>query len=384
MHRKKIISRSIIIILAIAALSYAAWTFTRPKPLEVELATITRGIVEATIVNTRAGTIEACQRSKLSPLMGGQITKIWVKEGDRVTKDQPLLSLWNNDVVAQRNLAQRQLVTTEERRQETCIVAQNAKRESTRVQQLVDKGFVSSQRAEDADATARARQAGCEAAVSDIKRARAQIKVAEAGISRTILSAPFNGIVAQITGELGEYTTPSPPGVPTPPAIDLIDDSCLYVSAPMDEVDAPRIKIGQSARISIDAMPDKTFDGVVRRIAPYVTELEKQARTVDVEVNFLPVPQDILLIGYSADIEIIIDTSQDVLRVPTQAIRQNNTILVVSVEDKLEERILETGLANWSFTEIISGINEGDQILLSSDQDGIEVGVAVQQKDRQP
>ena len=384
MHRKKIISRSIIIILAIAALSYAAWTFTRPKPLEVELATITRGIVEATIVNTRAGTIEACQRSKLSPLMGGQITKIWVKEGDRVTKDQPLLSLWNNDVVAQRNLAQRQLVTTEERRQETCIVAQNAKRESTRVQQLVDKGFVSSQRAEDADATARARQAGCEAAESDIKRARAQIKVAEAGISRTILSAPFNGIVAQITGELGEYTTPSPPGVPTPPAIDLIDDSCLYVSAPMDEVDAPRIKIGQSARISIDAMPDKTFDGVVRRIAPYVTELEKQARTVDVEVNFQPVPQDILLIGYSADIEIIIDTSQDVLRVPTQAIRQNNTILAVSAEGKLEERILETGLANWSFTEIVSGINEGDQILLSSDQDGIEVGVAVLQKDNQP
>mgnify|MGYP000094291512 CR=1 FL=1 len=382
MHTQKIISRAIIIILAIAALSYAAWTFTRPKPLEVELATITRGTVEATIVNTRAGTIKACQRSKLSPLMGGQITKIWVKEGDRVTKDQPLLSLWNNDVVAQRNLAQRQLVTTEERRQETCIVAQNAKRESTRVQQLVDKGFVSSQRAEDADATARARLAGCEAAESDIKRARAQIKVAEAGISRTILSAPFNGIVAQITGELGEYTTPSPPGVPTPPAIDLIDDSCLYVSAPMDEVDAPRIKIGQSARISIDAMPDKTFDGVVRRIAPYVTELEKQARTVDVEVNFRPVPQDILLIGYSADIEIIIDTSQDVLRAPTQAIRQNNTILVVSVEDKLEERMLETGLANWSFTEIISGINEGDQILLSSDQDGIEVGVAVQQKDR--
>ncbi len=384
MHTKKIISRSLIIVLAITALSYAAWIFTRPKPLEVELATITRGTVEATIVNTRAGTIEACQRSKLSPLMGGQITKIWVKEGDRVTKDQPLLSLWNNDVVAQRNLAQRQLATIEERRQETCIVAQNAKRESTRVQQLVDKGFVSSQRAEDADATARARQAGCEAAVSDIKRARAQIKVAEAGISRTILSAPFNGIVAQITGELGEYTTPSPPGVPTPPAIDLIDDSCLYVSAPMDEVDAPRIKIGQSARISIDAMPDKTFDGVVRRIAPYVTELEKQARTVDVEVNFLPVPQDILLIGYSADIEIIIDTSQDVLRVPTQAIRQNKTILVVSAEGKLEERTLETGLANWSFTEIVSGINEGDQILLSSDQDGIEVGVAVQQKDRQP
>jgi hypothetical protein len=47
-----------------------------------------------------------------------------------------------------------------------------------------------------------------------------------------------------VTGEVGEFTTPSPPGIPTPPAVDLIDDSCLYVSAPMDEVDAPRLKTG--------------------------------------------------------------------------------------------------------------------------------------------
>lgn len=382
MLTKKIISRLVILVVLVATLSYVVWILTRAKPLEVELATVTRGTVEATIVNTRAGTIEACQRAKLSPLMGGQISQIWVKEGDRVKKNEPLLALWNIDLVAQKKLAQRQLTMAQERSQEACIVAQNAKRESIRIQQLVNKGFVSSQRAEDADATARARQAGCEAAESDIKRAHAQIQVAEAGISRAILSAPFDGIVAQITGELGEYTTPSPPGVPTPPAIDLIDDSCLYVSAPMDEVDAPKIKIGHSARITIDAMPDKSFNGVVRRIAPYVTELEKQARTVDVEVNFEPTPKDILLVGYSADIEIIIDTRKDVLRIPTQAIRQNKTILVLDANSKLEERTLETGLANWSFTEILSGVKEGEQILLSFDQDDIDVGVTVQQKNQ--
>ena len=63
------------------------------------------------------------------------------------------------------------------------------------------------------------------------------------------------GTIAKIVGEVGEYSTPSPPGVPTPPAIDLIDDSCLYVKAPMDEVDAPKISAGQSVRISLDALP---------------------------------------------------------------------------------------------------------------------------------
>ena len=255
-------------IITASAIALASWYFTRPKPLEVELATIATGHVEATIVNTRAGTIKSCQRSNLAPASGGQIAKIRVKEGDRVQKDQILLELWNLDLQAQRELAQRQFAMAQERRRETCILAENARRESVRTQQLVEQGFVSSQRAEDADANARSRQAGCDAAISDIKRAEAQIRVAQAGIDRTVITAPFSGVIAHISGELGEFTTPSPPGIPTPPTIDLIDDTCLYVTAPMDEVDAPKIKIGQEARITLDAMPEKIFPGKIRPIAP--------------------------------------------------------------------------------------------------------------------
>ena len=372
--------RLISLFIIISAIALASWYFTRPKPLAVELTTVTTGNVEATIVNTRAGTIKACQRSNLAPISGGQIAKIWVKEGDRVQKGQTLLELWNIDLQAHRELAQRQLTMSQERRRETCILAENARRESIRTQQLVEKGFVSSQRAEDADANARARQAGCDAAISDIKRAEAQMRVAQAGLDRTVITAPFSGVIAHISGELGEFTTPSPPGIPTPPTIDLINDSCLYVNAPMDEVDAPKIKVGQEARITLDAMPNKIFPGKIRRIAPYVTEIEKQARTVDIEVEFQQLTEDILLVGYSADVEVILERRNEVLRIPTQAIRQNNTVWVVDAHSKLIERQLETGLSNWSFTEIRSGLKEGDQILISFDQNNIKAGVAVQQK----
>ncbi|MBP6366555.1 MAG: efflux RND transporter periplasmic adaptor subunit [Nitrosomonas sp.] len=372
--------RLISLFIIISAIALASWYFTRPKPLAVELATVATGNVEATIVNTRAGTIKACQRSNLAPISGGQIAKIWVKEGDRVQKGQTLLELWNVDLQAHRELAQRQLTMSQERRRETCILAENARRESIRTQQLVEKGFVSSQRAEDADANARARQAGCDAAISDIKRAEAQIRVAQAGLDRAVITAPFSGVIAHISGELGEFTTPSPPGIPTPPTIDLIDDSCLYVNAPMDEVDAPKIKVGQEARITLDAMPNKVFPGKIRRISPYVTEIEKQARTVDIEVEFQQLTEDILLVGYSADVEVILERRNDVLRIPTQAIRQNNAVWVVDAHNKLIERQLETGLSNWSFTEIRSGLKEGDQILISFDQNNIKAGVAVQQK----
>ena len=364
----------------ISAIALASWYYTQPKPLEVELATIATGNVEATIVNTRAGTIKSCQRSNLAPISGGQITKIWVKEGDHVQKGQVLLELWNMDLQAQRELAQRQLAMSQERRRETCILAENARRESIRTQQLVDKGFVSSQRADDANANARSRQASCAAAISDIKRAEAQVRVAQAGLDRTIISAPFSGVVAHISGELGEFTTPSPPGIPTPPTIDLIDDSCLYVTAPMDEVDAPKIKVGQEARITLDALPEKIFPGKIRRIAPYITEIEKQARTVEIEVDFQQIPEDALLVGYSADVEVILARRIDVLRIPTQAIRQNNKVWMIDAKSRLVEQQLETGLSNWSFTEIRNGLKDGDQVLISFDQDNIKTGVAVQPK----
>lgn len=380
MPESKILFRFVLFTLIVALLSYAVWFATRPKPIEVELATIIRGTVESTVVNTRAGTVKACRRAKLAPATGGQIIKLEVKEGERVKQGQMLLEIWNSELTAKLELAQQQMLTAEKRRREACIIADNAHRQSRRMRQLVAKNFVSQERSDDADAKALARQASCDALTTDVKRAQAQIQVVQSGLERTVLTAPFAGIVARITGEIGEYATPSPPGIATPPVIDLIDDTCLYVSAPMDEIDAPKLKTGQFTRITLDALPGQVFTGKIRRIAPYVTEVEKQARTVDVEVDFDEPPNLLLLVGYSADVEAVIDRHDDVLRVPAQAIRQKNKVLVLGADSKLEERSVETGLTNWAFTEVINGLEAGDQVFLTSDQDDVKAGTQVKQK----
>jgi len=380
MPESKILFRFVIFTLIVALLSYAVWFATRPKPIEVELATIIRGTVESTVVNTRAGTVKACRRAKLAPATGGQIIKLQVKEGERVKQGQMLLEIWNSELAAKLELAQQQMLTAEKRRREACIVADNAHRQSRRMRQLVAKNFVSQERSDDADAKALARQASCDALTTDVKRAQAQIQVVQSGLERTVLTAPFAGIVARITGEIGEYATPSPPGIATPPVVDLIDDTCLYVSAPMDEIDAPKLKTGQFTRITLDALPGQVFTGKIRRIAPYVTEVEKQARTVDVEVDFDEPPNLLLLVGYSADVEAVIDRHDDVLRIPAQAIRQKNKVLVLGADSKLEERSVETGLTNWAFTEVINGLEAGDQVFLTSDQDDVKAGTQVKQK----
>ncbi len=190
-----------------------------------------------------------------------------------------------------------------------------------------------------------------------------------------MVKAPFDGIVAEVNGEVGEYLTPSPPGIPTLPAIDLIDDACLYVTAPIDEVDAAQLKIGMTGRISLDAYRGKHFTGKLRRIAPYVLALEKQARTVEVEVDFAS-PAEIrhLLVGYSADIEVVVDARDNVLRIPTSALMPGGRVLALAEGGVLEERKIEAGLSNWEFTEVKSGLAAGDRVVTSLERAGVKAG----------
>jgi HlyD family secretion protein len=367
-----------LIVLLIALAAGAIWYASRPDPLPVTVATVERGLVESTVANTRAGTVSACRRAKLAPRSGGQIARLHVQEGDRVRAGQVLLELWNEDLRAQLELARDQQESARERATEICLTADAAEREAQRSRQLMERGFISEERLDRAVSDAQARRAACNAARAEVKQAAARATAVEAELSRSYLRAPFAGVVAEVTGEVGEFTTPSPPGIPTPPAVDLIDDSCLYVTAPIDEVDAPNIVIGQPGRITIDAFPGKKFPGHVRRIAPYVLDREKQARTVDVEIEFEDASQfRTLLVGYSADVEIVLAARDNVLRVPTAALLEGNRVWLVTPEGRLTIRKLETGLSNWEFTEVRSGLSEGDRIVLSVERQGLVEGAKV-------
>ncbi len=368
--------RALIALIALAVVAAAVWWISRPTRIAVALTEVGRGKVEATIANTRAGTVEACHRTKLSPIIGGRIEVLAVKEGDHVKKGQLLMQLWSDDIQAQEKLAGAQADTARKRVVEACTVADSAEREVKRQTELHTRGFVSANAIDTARSAADAKVAACATSRADVAQSEANIRLARTQRGRTVLIAPFDGTVAKIVGEVGEYSTPSPPGVPTPPAIDLIDESCLYVKAPMDEVDAPKIRQGQQARISLDALPAQPFPGKVRRVASYVTAVEKQARTVDVEATFDDAPKiGRLLVGYSADVEIVLETHADTLRVPTSALLEGGRVLLLGADGTLVERVLKTGLSNWEFTEVIDGLAAGDKIVTSLERAGVKAGV---------
>ncbi|OAI11283.1 efflux transporter periplasmic adaptor subunit [Methylomonas koyamae] len=372
-------------LLIAAALLLAGIAFIyarRPPPLEVDTYTLAAGEVRASVSNTRVGTVKACRRAYLAPATGGQVAALHVKEGDKVGQGQVLLEVWNQDLKAQVALQKAQIQTSRASAEQACQLAGGAEREAARMSKLQQRNNVVSEEQVDKSLTGgKSQRAACRAALRTIGVAEAQLAVAEAAVQRTLVRAPFDGTVAEVNAELGEFVTPSPPGIPTLPPIDLLDLSCLTVSAPIDEVDVARIRTGMPACVSLDAFPDKRCSGVVTRVAPYVLEKEKQARTVEVEVT-LREPKDLaeLLPGYSADIEVLLASKDQALRLPAEAILEGNRVLLVGADNVLRERSFEAGLTNWNYTEVLSGLQAGDRVVLSLGKEGVAAGATVRAK----
>ena len=348
--------------------------FARPEPISVEISPVDRGTVAETVTNTRAGTVKACQRAKLAPPAGGQIARLPVKKGDRVQAGQVLLELWNDDIRAEVSVTERDAAAAKAMREEACVAARVARRESDRMAALTERKLVSTELAERAAGEADAREAACRAASEQVRVSQARIEAAQARLERTLLRAPFAGTVAEINGEIGEFVTPSPVGIPTPPAVDVVDTSCIYITAPIDEVDAPRVRTGMPARVTLDAFRDRSFKAHVRRVAPYVLDTEKQARTVEVEAEIDELGDALLLPGYSADVEVILAERADVLRVPTRALIEGKRVYVLE-DGTVRSRDVTTGIGNWEYTEVTAGIDAGARVVVSIDREGLADGV---------
>lgn len=373
--------RILLVLLVFALLSTWVWWVSRATPIPVTVTAVEKGTVEKTVANTRAGTVKACRRAKLSPSAGGQIAALPVHEGDSVKRGQLLLELWNKDLTAQLALTRQEAASAAATARARCIEADQARREADRLQKLLARKLVSEEQLDRAVSSADAGDAACEAVRANAAVSEARVGVTEATLEKTRLIAPFDGVIAEINGELNEYVTPSPVGIPTPPAIDLIANHCFYLTAPIDEVDVAGIRVGQTARVTLDAFGERRFRGKVRRVADYVLDTEKQARTVDVEVEFVDATDiEQLLAGYSADVEIILDVRTDTLRIPTEAIMDGDKVYVfITGLGLIEQRQVETGTANWDQTEIIDGLDEGELVVTSVDREGLADGVDARQ-----
>ncbi len=374
---KKWIKPVLILGLCVVGATVLRLTVFKPKPVPVTVYKIGRGRVENTVVNSRAGTIKSRLRARMSPGIAGLVLQIPAKKGAHVKQGDVLLRLDDWEYRAQVQLTRSTVEVARSAAQQAQMEAERAQRDWKRTQALAQSQVMSETLIDQDRTRALTTEAAVAAAQAKIHETEASLEGAEAILAKATMKAPFDGVVLDVTTEVGEWISPSPPGVYIPPVVDLIDPVSLYLSAPIDEADVARIERGLPVRITLDAFRGRSFAGTLTYVSSFVETRQEQNRTLEIEAEFTdkPLPTN-LLPGLSADLEVILDSREGVLRIPTYALMEGNRVMVIE-EGRLVKRPVTTGLHNWKYTEIVSGLVEGQHVVVSLDRPEVTPGARV-------
>lgn len=341
------------------------YTVLAPDPVEVEVYRVARGDVEETVTNSRAGTVRARRDARLSVEVAGRVVEIHKREDEPVEAGDPLVTLDETDAVSALTLADRRLDTAKAMVKEAEALHEDARLELERNRDLASTSQAILDRLQKKlDAVA----AQVEAARARVAQEEAAYAMAESQRGKVVLRAPFAGVVAERHIELGEWA------VPGKPVMRLMDQS-HYVHAELDEVDLARVVKGLPARVLLDPHRGESFTGRVVRVASFVSDVEAQNRTVEIEVEFEGYHPP-LKPGTSADVEVILQRAGGVLRIPTYALLEGNHVLVAD-GPRAKARTVEAGLRNWEFVEIRAGLTEGEPVIVTLDREEVRDGAAV-------
>ena len=306
-----------------------------------QLVEVTRG--DLTITVSGSGNIDISNERNLAFSSGGKIDKIYVNEGDKVSKGNMLVKLDTSTL----ELA---LIQTKA----GLVQARVAHDEMEyNLNQLRDVLHASSERvklAESAVAAAKEQVEAAERAVAEAQKA----------LDEASITAPFDGVVAAIFVDEGDIVAPAIP------VVHFADLSSLELIAEIDEIDIAEVKLDQKTIIEVDALPTLELEGKIKSIS----QLPKVAAGVvlyEVKIGF-EVPSNFeLKAGMSASVDIIINEKNNILLVPDRAITkdsQGNPVVKIKVNEEIEERPVTTGISDGLQTEILEGLNEGEVVVV--------------------
>ncbi|MGA8850003.1 MAG: efflux RND transporter periplasmic adaptor subunit [Dehalococcoidia bacterium] len=312
-------------------------------------ANVTRGdIVKTVLVD---GNLEMPDKAYLSFGATGTVTKVQVDEGDNVTKGQVLARLDAQSLNSSVKMAELQVKIAEAQ-------VWAAREQYEKVQDLPGA---------DEDAA----EANWEIAELNLKIAKLNLESAKLNLEKAVIVAPFDGVVTGITITEGEEISAATLATP---AISLVDTSEIEMRGFIDEIDVAMVKVGQEANILLDALPDEEINGRVAFIS-LVSIIRAGVVSYEATIT-LKNPAAGLRDGMSATAEVIIERHDDVLVIPNRAIRgtSENPKVVVLVDEQEEEREITLGLTDGINTEVLSGLEEGERVVLPTTQTQTQTG----------
>jgi len=349
--RKKIIIVAIIITL----IALVVFFFSQRGKETIATQKISRQDIEEKVFAT--GELSSENRADLTFKVSGKIEKINLKAGDQVKKGQIITSLNKTDL--QSAISQKENVYRAAQSDVQKVL------DDIHLSQYGNGGFGNIGTKNETETQKNLR----EAAESARDTAYAQLQDAKNDLKEADLSSPVNGTVTSVSKREGEniiaYTT----------AIATVADLKKPIfETELDENDIGKTKIGQKAKITIDAYPDKEFEGEIWQIEAQITKTSVGTNVIKVKIKLNSFDSP-LIIGLGGDSEIKTNEVKNVLAVPQSAVFEENTKKFVYVVEsgKAKKIEVETGLESQDQIEIKSGISEG-QIVITEKTDKIKEG----------
>lgn len=361
--------RKVLVVLVVLGLVGAVVLSRRPKGVQVDVTKVAKRDAFRSYV-TASGEIVAKQYADIGASVMGRVVSLNVKEGDRVRVGQVLARLDPVRAAAEMDAAEAAVKALGDDRRAAEARLAEAKLTADRNATLVAQGLLPKAQADSSQAALDAAKAQLDAILKRTEQATAQLRGVRDSFSKTSVVAPIDGIVTRLQVREGEMVVIGIQNQPGTTLMRLVGTSGLNAELKVAEADALRLKVGQTAKVTLDALPGREFDGVISEIGasslPPVSAQAVSAREFRVVIS-LDANDGTLRPGISCDAEILAAEKTGVIAAPLQAVVNRE----VGGREETGVFLVRDGRA--VFTKVTLGLISGLDAEIEGVSDGAEI-----------
>ncbi len=327
-----------------------------------------------------SGEVKPRKYVNISSNVPGMIEKIYVKEGEKVKEGQILIKLDSAQYEASVARDKAYISSLEEDLKNAEINLKKAEATYKRSLELHKEQLISDEALENAKTQYETALAQKNSLLHRITQAKASLQSTIDSLNKTVIRSPIDGVVTSLKVEEGEVAVVGTMNNPGTVLLTIADLSVMEVEVDVDETDVINVKLGQKAEVKVDAIPDKILEGEVTEIGSSAKQsstllsssssTSKEAKDFKVVVT-LKDPPSVLKPGLSASTDIIIAEKKNVLKVPISCLvvregenkKEEEGVFVIK-DGKAQFRKIEKGVMGEMEVEVLSGLNENDEIIV--------------------
>lgn len=353
--------------------------FFKEKPPEYMVAPVTRGTVVDVVTSVSSGTLEPHESRAVTSETGGNVIEVAKRAGDTVAAGEVVVKLDPGDLDDRLRIEESNLRVAQTQLREALVRRDQTGNDYSKAYDLFQRGIFSRKQAEGAALAWRASKSEVETLQINIDKLQRSIDIARRKLADADLTAPVAGTLKSVIVEPGQML------LPKQPAFEVMDASKLQIEAVIDESDARKVGVGQTVRITADALPSQEFQGRLDWVSPVVSLSKRASRGVEVRIE-IDGSIAALRVGMSVDIEIQVGQAENALAIPANAVVEHDGKPTVFVFDKRWKkygkavaRPVQLGIRTFNLDEVLSGVAEGELVVLNAD-DRLEDGLKVRGK----